>query len=134
MPRDKTQILRDGSTDLTATESALAFTIPAGSYRRPMAVHVLLPVAAAGTTPTLKVDCKSTDTDEKVESTHTDNVTDVKIPGALAAYPAILTIPVPLSRSVNYEVNLTVGGTTPDFGAVQVWVDQANSTSSVPQT
>ncbi len=125
MPRDSDKIVRVGTdSDLTATET-LAFTLEGGSYfTRPFTLRALIP-SQAGTTPTLKVTVQTLTDGEEIEVTHTENFDDA------TTYPAELVLPLPPSVDTAWQVVLTVGGTTPDFGAVEVWIDGPEK-SNVP--
>ncbi len=117
MPRDSDKIVRVGAdADLTSTET-LAFTLEGGSYfTRPFTLRVLVP-SQAGTTPTLKVTVQTLTDGKEIEVTHTENI------DAATTYPFDLVLPLPPSDDTSWQVVLTVGGTTPDFGATEVWID-----------
>lgn len=118
MPRDNAHILRDGSTNLTATEN-LTHTIAGGNpLQRQSMVYVIVP-SQSGTSPTLKVTAKSLTDGKEIEVTHTENIDDG------LTYPYELKLPLPPSDDTSWQVDLTVGGTTPNFGAVQVWLEGA---------
>ena len=116
-PRDNSLILRSSTDgDLTATEN-LTVTIVGGVHvRKPLGVHVTVP-SQAGTTPTLKVTVKSLTDGKEIEVTHTENIDDA------TTYPFELILPMPPSDDTSWQVDLTLGGTSPDFGAVDVWME-----------
>lgn len=116
-PRDADMILRVGSAgDLTGTETK-SKTLPAGIYMtRPLCVKVLVP-SQSGTSPTLKVTAKFTTDGKEIEVTHTENIDDA------TTYPFLLVLPLPHTDDTALSVVLTVGGTSPDFGAVDVWLE-----------
>ena len=121
-PRDNALVLRDGSSDLTATET-LTLTMTGGHPKdRMLAVNVIVP-SQSGTSPTLTVTAKFTDTNKKIEVTHTDALSDA------STYPKRLIIPLPPTTAASLSVVLTVGGTSPDLGAVQVWLELAEYAS-----
>jgi hypothetical protein len=117
-PRDADDILRDGTTDLTATAN-LTHTLSKGIHHtNPLAVVVLVPQASAG--DSLKVTAKYTDTGKKIEVTHTDSIDDN------TTYPFLLRLPLPFSAALALAVDLTITDDgSPDFGAVQVWLERA---------
>ena len=130
-PRDAALILRASSVgSLTATAS-FTFTVDPRMYKRGLAVYVNLPSTPTGSSPTLKVTVEGEDDHGEVEVTHTDNVTDVASAEVDESFPSTLIIPVPWTLSNDYKVTLTVGGSSPVFGSVEVWVAQA-SESRVP--
>lgn len=118
-PRDTDLILRDGSTDLDATET-VTLTMTGGHPReRSLAVNVLIP-SQSGTSPTLAIVAKFTDTNRKIEVTHTDSIDDS------GTYPKLVSLPLPPTLASALSVVLTLAGTSPDFGAVQVWLERAD--------
>lgn len=130
-PRDNNLILRASSEgNLTATESD-TFSVNPEMYKEGLAVYVQLPSTPTGTSPTLKVTVEGEDAGAEVEVTHTDNVTDSASPEGDNSFPSTLIIQVPWTGGSNYKVTLTVGGTSPNFGAVEVWVARA-AVSRVP--
>lgn len=113
---DSDLLLRDGSTDLTATESAQSFTLHAGNpLVKPMALYVLVPEVSSG--DSLKVTAKCTTTGEKIEVVHSDSI------DGNTSVPYLLCLPLPPSRGTawTYDLTITDNG-SPDFGAVKVWV------------
>ncbi|KKN77073.1 hypothetical protein LCGC14_0364120 [marine sediment metagenome] len=116
-PRDADLIVRTGSaSDLTATETK-SVTVTGGIYMtRPLCLKVLVP-SQAGTTPTLKVAAKFTTDGKAIEVTHTENLDDAQ------TYPFTLVLPLPHTDDEALSVVFTVGGTSPDFGAVEAWLE-----------
>lgn len=116
-PRDADMIIRTGSAaDLTVTETKTK-TLPGGTFMtRPLCLKVLVP-SQAGTTPTLKVTAKFTTDGKGVEVTHTENLDDG------ITYPFTLVLPLPYTNDTALSVVFTVGGSNPDFGAVEAWVE-----------
>ncbi len=117
MPRDADKIVRVGSdSDLTATETK-TFTLEGGAYmQRPFTLRVLVP-SQAGTTPTLVVKVRALTDGKEIEVTHTENI------DASTTFPFDLILPLPPSDDTSWDAVFTVGGTTPDFGAVEAWID-----------
>ena len=117
MPRDADKIIRVGAdADLTATET-IPFTLEAGvPFVRPSSLVVLVP-SQTGTNPTLVVTVQAVTDGEEIEVTHTENI------DSSSTFPFLLVLPLPPSDDTAWQVVLTVGGTTPDFGAVEVWID-----------
>ena len=116
-PRDADMIIRTGSAaDLTATETK-SKTLPGGIFMtRPLCLKVLVP-SQAGTTPTLVVTAKFTTDGKQIEVTHTQNLDDA------TTYPFTLVLPLPHTDDTALDVVFTVGGTSPDFGAVEAWLE-----------
>ena len=115
-PRDADMIVRTTGTDLTATETK-TITVTGGIYmQRPLALVVLVP-SQAGTTPTLVVTAKFTTDGNEIEVTHTENI------DAATTFPFRLVLPLPPTSDEALSVVFTVGGTTPDFGAVEAWLE-----------
>ena len=117
-PRDADMIIRT-STDpnLTATETKTK-TLPAGIFQTMrLCLKVLVP-SQAGTTPTLVVTAKFTTDGKEIEVTHTQNI------DASSGFPFPLVLPLPFTDDTALSVVFTVGGTTPDFGAVQAWLER----------
>lgn len=122
-PRDNSVVLRSTGS-LTATET-LAVTIRGGVHKQqPLAARVLVP-SQSGTTPTLKVTAQSLTDGKEIEVTHTENI------DAATTFPFELILPLPPSDDTSWQVVLTVGGTTPNFGVVEVWLE-ASELSKVP--
>ena len=121
-PRDANLILRASSAGaLTATETG-TFTVEPRMYKLGLSLYVLLPITPTGTNPTLKVKVEGEDDHGEVEITHTDNVTELASAEDDESFPSTFIIPVPWTLSNDYKYTLTVGGTTPSFGSVEVWV------------
>ncbi len=116
-PRDADMIIRVGSSgDLTATETK-SKTLPAGIFMtRPLCLKVLVP-SQAGTTPTLVVTAKFTTDGKEIEVTHTQNLDDAE------TYPFTVVLPLPHTDDTALDVVFTVGGSSPDFGAVEAWLE-----------
>lgn len=116
-PRDADMIIRVGSSsDLTATETK-SKTLPGGTFMtRPLCLKVLVP-SQAGTTPTLVVTAKFTTDGKEIEVTHTENI------DSATTFPFTLVLPLPHTDDTALDVVFTVGGTTPDFGAVEAWLE-----------
>ena len=119
-PRDNDHLLRDGTSDLTATESAQAFTVTGGIHSvNPISLLVLVPKASAS--DTLKVAVKCTTTGKKIEVTHTDVIDDN------STFPYELELPLPQSVGEAWTFDLTLTGSSIDFGAVQVWLERTRT-------
>ncbi len=116
MPRDNAHIIRDGSTDLTVTEN-IAVTIGGGNPVQRMHMLMALIPSQAGTSPTLKFTMKSLTDGKEIEVTHTENIDDA------TTFPFELKLPLPPSDDTSWQLDLVVGGTNPDFGAVQAWIE-----------
>lgn len=116
MPRDNAHIIRDGSSDLTATETT-TFTVGGGNPVQRMAMLMVLVPSQAGTLPTLKVTVQTVTDGKEIEVTHTQNI------DAATTFPFLLQLPMSPSLDTAWQVVFTVGGTTPDFGAVQAWLE-----------
>lgn len=124
MPRDNAHIIRDGSSDLDGDET-IAFTMDGGNpYMRCSMLMVLVP-SQAGTSPTLKVTAQTLTDGKEIEVTHTENIDDA------TTFPYLLQLPLPPSDDTSWQVVLDTGGTTPDFGAVQAWLE-ATTLAVVP--
>lgn len=116
-PRDADMIIRDGTPDLTATETKTK-TLPGGTFQvSRLGLTVLVP-SQAGTTPTLVVTAKFTTDGKEIEVVHTENI------DALTTFPFKLHLPLPYTDDTALSVVFTVGGTTPDFGAVEAWLER----------
>ena len=89
-----------------------------------MALHVNVP-SQAGTTPTLVVTVQTLTDGKEIEVTHTENI------DASTTFPFDLILPLPASDDTAWQAVFTVGGTTPDFGAVEAWVE-AGERAAVP--
>ncbi len=116
MPRDNAHIIRSGGSDLTATETT-AFTVDGGNPVQRLTMLMILVPSQSGTTPTLKVTVQSLTDGEEIEVTHTQNI------DAATTFPFELKLPLPPSLDTSWQVVFTLGGTTPDFGAVQAWLE-----------
>lgn len=116
-PRDADLIVRPSTDpDLTATETKTA-TVTGGIHMtRPLCLKVLVP-SQAGTTPTLVVTAKFTTDGKEIEVVHTENI------DAATTFPFLLVLPLPITDDEALSVVFTVGGTTPDFGAVEAWLE-----------
>lgn len=108
-------LLRDGSTNLTASELNKTFTLNTGvPLKKGLALYVLVPAVSAS--DSLKVTVRCTTADEKIEVTHTDSVD-----GNTTA-PFLLVLPMPPSGGTAWEYDLALTGSALDFGAVKVWI------------
>ncbi len=116
MPRDNVHIIRSGGSDLTATEN-IAFTVGGGNPVQRMHMVMVLVPSQSGTSPTLKVTAKSLTDGSEIEVTHTENIDDAE------TFPYELKLPLPPSADTSWQLDLTLGGTSPDFGAVQAWLE-----------
>lgn len=109
--RDSNLVWRDGSTDLTATDTNdAALDLGKGGVQHEL--HIVIEVPAAdGTTPTLDIEFVASDDNGSTPKEKWD------IPQITAAgvYEARIN-----TRRRYLEADYTVGGTTPDFGAVKV--------------
>ena len=126
-PRDADLIVRP-STDpnLTATETKTLTLGGAGIFQTGrLGLTVLVP-SQAGTTPTLVVTAKFTTDGKEIEVTHTENI------DAATTFPFKLHLPLPHTDDTALSVVFTVGGTTPDFGKVEAWLER-EELASVPK-
>lgn len=130
-PRDNNLILRASSEgDLEVTETG-TFTVDPRMYKAGLSLYVNLPATPTGSSPTLKVKVEGEDDHGEVEVTHTDNLTATASAEGDEAYPSTLLIPIPWTLSNDYKYTLTVGGSSPNFSTVEVWVARA-AESRVP--
>ena len=121
-PRDANLILREGTEgDLILTESD-TFNVEPRMYSGGLCLYVQFPTLPTGTSPTCKVTVEGEDDHGEVEVTHTDNVTEAASAEGDESFPSTLIIPVPHTLSNDYKVTYTIGGTTPNFGAVESWI------------
>ena len=113
---DADQVLRDGTSDLTADELTQAFTMDFGNpIEHPLAMYVLVP-KSGGSGKTLKVTVRCVTTGRKIEVTHTDNFDDATV------YPRLICLPLPPSQGTSWDYDLNVTGGSEDFGAVEVYL------------
>ncbi len=114
-PRDTNLVWRSAGA-LTATETLPNKFIRGGTGIRGMSLQVLIP-SKSGTSPTLVIDLKEKDASSgNIVRTHT-------LPQVIGTdtFPMLLSFDF-VSDLEYYDVVLTVGGTTPSFGVVEVWV------------
>ncbi len=116
MPRDNAHIIRDGSSDLTITETT-AFTVGGGNPVQRMHMLMAIVPSQSGTSPTLKVTVQSLTDGKVIDVTTTENIDDA------TTFPFELKLPLPPSDDTAWQVVFTVGGASPDFGAVQAWLE-----------
>lgn len=90
---------------VTSTSATNAFTLPIEAVLKHDLAVVVNITAVSGTSPTLVLTLTSTDTDDKITVSNTDNITTT----------GNYVIPIPPVRSANWNLALTVGGTTPSF-------------------
>jgi len=116
MAYDAKLVIRDGSTNLTATETSAAFAIN-GTPLRGLELNVVVP-QATGTSPTLAVKIQEA---TSTGGTHYD----------CRVYPVNITAAGEYKLRFNLDkgyksikVVLTVGGTSPNFGGVVVRVGE----------
>lgn len=121
-PRDAALILRASSVGALTATATFTFTVEPRMYKFGLALYVQVPTLPTGTNPTLKATVEGEDDHGQVEVTHTDNMTELASAEGDESYPSTLVIPIPWTLSNDYKVTLTVGGTTPDFGSVEVWI------------
>ena len=117
-PREDTLILRNDGSNLTSTETDTVTLSGGVGIVRPLAVNVVVP-SQSGTTPTLKVTAQCTEDGESIEVTHTDTIDDA------TTFPFHLVLPLPPSKGEAWSVVLTVGGTSPNFGAVEARIEDS---------
>jgi len=122
-PRDVTdsnvQVRAASDGDFTADES-ISITIRGGVHKTsPLQLVVLVPTDS-GASDTLVVTAKSTDTDKKVEVTHTDAIL-----GGTTTFPYILRLPLPVCDSEGWDIvlDITDGGGSVNFGEVEAWLE-----------
>ncbi len=113
---DSSLVLRDGSTDLTASASSSTVELKGGTPFNGLAVHVICPSTPTGTSPTLDItvhrDSDSTcDTTNKIAAVHAQI-------NASGSY--IIPFVDPDARSI--MVKFDTGGTSPNFGKVKAYV------------
>lgn len=112
---DTNLVLRDGSANLTATEVLTAVTI--GPMTRPLWLHIVAP-AGTGTSPTLDAKLSFCTAAAPTTEVYSESMKQIIAAGHYA---------VPFyTKEESLKVTLTVGGTTPNFGGVKVWIDPAN--------
>ena len=108
MPYDANLVLRDGSTNLKATETTSALDIK-GTPLKGLACRVTVP-QASGTSPTLDVKVQDSD-----DGTNWDDLVVFPQITQAGTYRRQVATPRRYVRAV-----LTVGGTSPNFGGVRV--------------
>lgn len=113
MAMDSKGKLHDPGTDLTATATGTGLVIDGTAKHRPTPIRIHVP-QASGTTPTLDAKIQESDT---LGSGYTDLVTFDQITAAGQYRRAIV------SKRKHIRSVLTVGGTSPNFGKVQVYID-----------
>ena len=121
-PRDDELVLRDGGTDLTATETLTKTLRGGNSHINPLSVLVLIPQAAG--TDNIVVTVRFTDTGKQITITHTTahiSATD--------SVPDTYEFPLPVTDAESLEVVLTVSGTE-NWGAVQVWLERVGGSGA----
>lgn len=117
-PRDDSLILRNDGSNLESTETDTV-TISGGvAIVRPLSVHVIVP-SQSGTSPTLVVTAKCTTSGKEIEVTHTNAIDDG------STFPFHLILPLPPVNGAAWSVVLTVAGTSPNFGAVEAWMENS---------
>lgn len=117
-PLDSDSVIRAAAT-LNATENSNenTFTTPGGvPLDQGYGVLVRFPTAPTGTSPTCVATVKSADAGELLSVAHIDT-----IDGA-TTYPFTLVLPLPPSRSENWELELVLGGTSPVYANVAAYV------------
>ncbi len=118
-PRDDDLVLRDGSTDLTATETLTKTLRGGNSHINPLSVKVLLPQAAG--TDTMAVRVRFTDSGKQISIEHTTVHTS-----ATDSVPDTYEFPLPITDAESLEVRLTSSGSA-NWGAVQVWLERVKT-------
>ena len=117
-PLDSDSVVRAAATlNADETSSENTFTLEGGSpLDQGYAVVANFPTTPTGTSPSVKVNLKASDAGELIEVTHTDAI------DSNTTYPFTLVLPVPPSRSENWEVEFDVSGTSPVFANVSAYV------------
>lgn len=124
MVRDADQIVRDGSSNLTADET-IAFTVVGGvPTKHQMNMNILVPTLS--TSDTLSVTLRCVSTGKKITVSHTDALTQ-----GTTTVPFLLTLPFPPSDGTSWQLFLDVGGSSVDHGAVQAWIEASSSYAKV---
>ena len=118
-PRDADLVLRDGSTNLTATETLTKTMRGGNSHINPLSVKVLIPTNAS--TENINVRVRFTDSGKQISITHTTNHI-----GGTDTAPDPYEFPLPITDAESLEVLLTVSGST-SWGAVQVWLERTKT-------
>lgn len=91
---------------VTSTSATNAFTLPIEAVlKNDLSVVVAISSAPTGTSPTLTVTLTSTDADNKISVSNTDTINSA----------GNFVIPIPPVRSANWNLALTVGGSTPSY-------------------
>jgi len=109
---DTNSVLRSGATDLTADETLTDYELLPQIH--PMYLHVMVP-AAGGTSPTLDITAD-------FENTSGTTLQQTTIPQISAAGHYVGVVFCDHPDMTDLSVILNVGGTTPDFGAVKVYL------------
>jgi hypothetical protein len=117
LPVDKALVWRDGTANLTATETLSNKKIASGTDEKGMVLGIRIP-SQAGTSPTLDIKLRAK------KASGGAVVVDAALPQVVGTdtFPMLLLVPFK-SRFEFYDVVLTVGGTSPNFGGVEVWVE-----------
>jgi hypothetical protein len=103
-PLSSDDVIR-AQASITATDTTNAFTLPIEAVLKHDLAVVLTISSVSGTSPTLAAVLTSTDTGHKITVTATEDIT------AAGNY----VIPIPPVKSANWNLSLTIGGTTPDY-------------------
>ena len=115
MAYDALLVLRDGSTDLTASEEGSAVALP-GTPIRGLECTVVVPTAPTGTTPTLVVELEACATSGGTYKVFRSYPVTINAAGEVK-------FRFHLDKGMKYiKLKSTVGGTTPNFGKVKAYV------------
>ncbi len=118
-PRDSTLIVRLASVGNLTADLTQTFTLDGGNpVQRLLGFSMLVP-SQSGTSPTLKVTVRTKTDGKEIEVTHIEDIDDA------TTYPFFLHLPLPPSDDTAWEAFLDTGGTTPNFGAVEAWIEAA---------
>ena len=124
--RDNDLVLRaSGDGNLTATEND-TLTLPGGAPgNKPLAVEFVFPALATGTNPDCTLSIEFVDSDGAIRVTAPTTVDETNTPG-------VFVLPIPPTDAESFEADYTITGTTPDFGAVEVYVIRGEVKAKVP--
>ena len=114
--RDNDLVLRstsDGS--LTATETLTLTLVGGVPGNHPVALEFIFPDLATGTTPDCAIVASFSDSDKEISTTFTDTVDELNTPN-------VFVLPLPPTDAQSLTVTLTLTGTLPVYGEVEVYV------------
>lgn len=124
--RDNDLVLRSSSDgSLIATETLTLTLVGGAPGNHPVALEFVFPILATGTTPDCTISAEFTDSGKEINTAFVDTVDETNT-------PAVYVLPLPPTDATALSVSLTLTGTLPVYGEVEVYVIRGEVKAKTP--